>query len=217
MNSFTFTFGLHCVTKSVHPKLLSLRVPCDCFWAAFGVHFGCFLGVQRLPKTLWKACLYFSAFSIVFGLIWGTFFSSGLVCRAKTFASGAVSSLVKPSEGVRGRFWKDFGCLMRCFLDLFWERFDSSCQTDRYLPRWGNVLPGFTPCSTPLSNMLQTRLFISWKMRLLPCLVNGFCRQDKPPRQHCAIAAVHFSLDLESVADSISNAFVGVVEAADVR
>ena len=99
MNSFTFTFGLHCVTKSAHPKLLSLRVPCDCFWAAFGVHFGCFLGVQRLPKTLWKACLFFCAFWIVFGVIWGTFFGSGLVCRAKTFASGAVLSLVRSLGG----------------------------------------------------------------------------------------------------------------------
>ena len=54
-------------------------------------------------------------------------------------------------------------------------------------------------------------------MRLLPCLVHGFCRQYQPPCQHCAIAAVHFTMDLETVADSISNAFVGVVEATDVR
>ena len=94
---------------------------------------------------------------------------------------------------------------------------DSSCQKNIYLLRSGNVLPVFTRCSSPLSNMLQTRLSISWKMRLLPCLVHGFCRQYQPPCQHCAIAAVHFTLDLETVADSISNAFVGVVEATDVR
>ena len=35
--------------------------------------------------------------------------------------------------------------------------------------------------------------------------------------QLCAIAAVRFTMDLETVADSISNAFVGVVEATDVR
>ena len=94
---------------------------------------------------------------------------------------------------------------------------DSSCRTNICLPRWGNVLPVFTRCSSPLSRMLQTRLSISWKMRLLPCLVHGFCRQYQPPCQHCAIAAVHFTMDLETVADSISNAFVGVVEATDVR
>ena len=35
--------------------------------------------------------------------------------------------------------------------------------------------------------------------------------------QLCAIAAVRFTIDLETVADSISNTFVGVVEATDVR
>ena len=35
--------------------------------------------------------------------------------------------------------------------------------------------------------------------------------------QLCAIVAVRFTMDLETVADSISNAFVGVVEATDVR
>ena len=54
-------------------------------------------------------------------------------------------------------------------------------------------------------------------MRLLTCLAHGFCRPYPSPCQHCAIAAVLFTLDLETVADSISNAFVAVVEAADVR
>ena len=40
---------------------------------------------------------------------------------------------------------------------------DSSCRKNTFLPRWGNVLPVFTRCSSPLSRMLQTRLSISWE------------------------------------------------------
>ena len=62
---------------------------------------------------------------------------------------------------------------------------DFSCRTDIYHPRWGNVIPVYTPCSSSLSNMLQTRLSASWKMRLLPCLVHRFCSHSMPASCNC--------------------------------
>ena len=60
----------------------------------------------------------------------------------------------------------------------------SDAIPDIHLTRWGNLLPVFARCSSPVfARCLNIRPSISWKMQQLPCLVNGFCRQYQPPFQ----------------------------------
>ena len=121
---FPLTFGMIFLIRNVLSKVLSLRVDCDCFWPAFGVHFRRFMAFGGLPKTFSKACLKFYSFLDQFLAHFGVLFWLWLGGPGQDFCSCGCPFSSRALGRARGALEvalrNDIRALMKWILERFW-------------------------------------------------------------------------------------------------